>query len=364
MSGTDLTGVLEDAGLSPYQADALLTILELGSASATDIAQASSVPDPRIYDVLRSLEERGFIETYEQDSLHARIHNPETILEDLQTRAKRFNDAADEIERLWEKPKMDSSSVSIVTRFETVVENASDAIREAAYQVQLSISVDQYEQLRPALKEATENGVNVKLSIHTDNGSVDALPDREDVAGVCSEARHRRLPSPFLAIVDWTQTFFSPHPSSADEYGVLIEDKIHTYVFHWFFLTTLWDVWDVYYTESTDDLPRDFIDIRYCIQVVEPLLEEGRAVTVQIDGIDTETGAERTVEGTVTDIIVTDTGESDRTSVANFGGQAGIVVETAGGTVDVGGWGAMIEDVEALRIRVTSVESSPSAALD
>lgn len=75
MNGDTLADTLEDAGLSPHQADAFVTLLERGSASATDIAKASSVPDARIYDVLRDLEEDGYIETYEQDSLHARAND-------------------------------------------------------------------------------------------------------------------------------------------------------------------------------------------------------------------------------------------------------------------------------------------------
>ena len=55
MDTDELHAVLEEAGLSPYQADAYVTLLALGSASASEIATASGVPQPRIYDVLRGL---------------------------------------------------------------------------------------------------------------------------------------------------------------------------------------------------------------------------------------------------------------------------------------------------------------------
>ena len=61
---SELISALRDAGLSPYQADAYVTILEVGAAPVTDIAEASGVPDPRIYDVLRDLEAEGYIELY------------------------------------------------------------------------------------------------------------------------------------------------------------------------------------------------------------------------------------------------------------------------------------------------------------
>lgn len=52
MDTDELYAVLEEAGLSPYQADAYAALLELGSASASEIATTSGVPQPRIYDVL------------------------------------------------------------------------------------------------------------------------------------------------------------------------------------------------------------------------------------------------------------------------------------------------------------------------
>ncbi|WP_435157485.1 helix-turn-helix domain-containing protein [Haladaptatus sp. DFWS20] len=52
MDPNEFHTILEDAGFSPYQADAYTTLLELGSAPASEIASTSGVPQPRIYDVL------------------------------------------------------------------------------------------------------------------------------------------------------------------------------------------------------------------------------------------------------------------------------------------------------------------------
>jgi len=46
MKDEELVEILEDAGLSPYQAEAYVTLLALGNASATDVADACDVPDP------------------------------------------------------------------------------------------------------------------------------------------------------------------------------------------------------------------------------------------------------------------------------------------------------------------------------
>lgn len=351
----DLAAVLEDAGFSPYQADAYVTLLEFGAAPATEIAEASDVPDPRIYDVLRDLEDDGYIETYEQDLLYARAVDPERVLEDLNTRASRFTEAAQEIEQRWEKAPMEVTAVSLVKRFETVRNYAAEAIRNARNQVQVSLSVTQYERLRPALGEAIENGANVHLSLHTADADADSLPASQDVAAVCTEARTRDKPAPFVAIVDRTESCFAPNRGSANEYGVLVDDRTHTYVLHWFFLTVLWDPWDVYYTAVDDDPPTDYLDIRYCVRDIAPLVEAGSNVSIRIEGVDTGTGSDRTVQGTVREVVANGHGGTD-VPIAVYSGQIGVIVDTADGPVEIGGWGAMVEEVEAHRITVLSVE--------
>ncbi|WP_418286360.1 TrmB family transcriptional regulator [Halorubrum sp. DTA46] len=357
MDRAALTATLEDAGLSPYQADAYVTVLELGAAPVTRVAEASGVPDPRIYDVLRDLESSGYIETYEQESLYARANSLDAITEDLRTRASRFTAATEEIERRWNEPSVEQSTVSIVTRFETVIKNADKFIRDAETQVNVSLGIEHFERLRPALAAATKRGVRVNLSIHTPDGSTESLPDADTLAEVCSEARHRRLPSPFVAIIDRTKTCFAPHTGSTNEYGVLVDDRTHSYVFHWYFLTTQWDTWEPIYTALDDEPPIDYIDIRYCVRDVAPLLDDGATIRVRVEGTDTATGDDRVVEGVLSDVVVT--GSTDPTgseTVASYGGRVTLIIETDDGPVEVGGWGAMVEAVEAQRITVESIE--------
>jgi hypothetical protein len=42
-------------------------------------------------------------------------------------------------------------------------------------------------------------------------------------------------------------------------------------------------------------------------------------------------------------------------TIASYGGQVGLIVETDDGPVEVGGWGAMVEAVEAHRITVVDI---------
>ncbi|MEF8882972.1 MAG: TrmB family transcriptional regulator [Halapricum sp.] len=355
MNESELETALEEAGFSPYQSRAYVALLKQGTATVTDIAEMSGVPDSRIYDVLRSLESDGYIEIFEQDTLRARIHDYGKLQDSLRDRAERFATAEDEIKRRWEKPSLEETVVNVVTRFETVLESAADAIETAEMKVELAASPDQYRQLRPALETASENGVNVYLSVFTENAA--SLPDAEDVASICTEARHRRLQSPFVMIVDRTKVHFAPHAGSTNEYGLIVTDRTHAYVFHWFFLTSQWAIWDPFYTQMRDGLEPDYLDIRYLVRDVTPLLNIGRTIRVRVQGADTSTGEHRTVEGTVREVVVQhDINENTPASLVTYGGRVAIRLETGDGIVEIGGWGALVEDIEAHRLRVLSVE--------
>lgn len=363
MDTDELKDVLADAGLSPYQVEAYVTILELGSAAATEVAEASEVPDPRIYDVLRDLESNGYVETYEQDSLHVRAHDPAEVLADLRSRAERYAEAAEEIEERWNQPAMADHQVSIVKRFETVLERAREAIRSATTQVEVSVTPEQFERLAPALASAYEAGAEVKVSIHTAPGESWSLPDESAFEGVCTEVRHRPLPAPFVLLADRTHTCFAPHDDAVHEYGVLVSDHAHAYVFHWFFQTCLWGAYDTLYSTRTDGPPLQYTDVRECVRYVEPILNEGGEIDVRVEGHDTTTGELVEFEGQLVDACYggISTRDAERLPLAELAGQVYLTIATPDGEVTGGGWGAMLEDIELARIVIERLRGPDSA---
>jgi sugar-specific transcriptional regulator TrmB len=359
MNTAELRAALEEAGLSQYQAEAYNALLQLGAASATEIADACSVPTARIYDVLRDLEGKGYIETYEQDSLHARARDPNEVLDDLRERASLLTEAAAEIEERWQEPAVDTHKVSIVKRFDTVFDRAAALIREAENEVQLAVTPAQFEKLRPALGRAFDSGAIIKLSVHTDEDG-GPVPDATRFDGVVTEVRNRTLPTPFVALVDRTNTCFAPHAHSLNQYGVLVDDYTLTYVFHWYFLTCLWEVWDTVYSSRSASLPLDYADIRHCVREIEPLLNDGARIRVAVEGFDTETGESTSFVGDVTDVRYSGgTSSAGAPALSQLAGRVSLTVVSDGRAYSVGGWGAVLEDVEATRITVREMTEGP-----
>lgn len=356
MERDELREALEDAGLSQYQADAYTTLLRLGAASATEVADSCDVPSARIYDVLRDLETKGYIETYEQGSLHARASNPKQVLSELENRATLLSEAADEIEERWNQPAVSQTKLSIVKRFETVFSRAEELIREVENEVQLAVTPSGFEELKPALQTAHENGAVIKISIHTEGTEAGTVPPESTFDGVATEVRHQKLPAPFVAIIDRNWTCFAPHRQSLNQYGVLVDDRTLTYVFHWYFLTCLWEVWDPIYTARAADPPMVYADIRRCIRDIEPLLDAGVTLHADIVGYETTSGAAVSLSGTITDALYAGTPTTDGTvPLTQLAGQVSLFFETDDDTYTVGGWGAVLEDIEATRLTITKI---------
>jgi sugar-specific transcriptional regulator TrmB len=350
METESLLEVLEIAGFSPYQAEAYVALLDRGNTPVARLARESEVPKPRIYDVLDSLEDEEYVETFDNGSRNARVQSPDRMTERLRELADRFDRAADEVDTRWTEPDLEGNHATIVRRSERVIERAISFIDSAEHQVHLSATAVQFDRLEGALRRAHDRGVSIRLSIHTDPGG--APPDR-DFSDVSLEARHRPFPGPFVLLADRAKTCFVQHPDAADIYGIVVDGRTHAHVFHWYFRTCLWEGWAPIHTVHDDEYPVEYLDIRQCIRQVEPLVEAGATVTVQVEGYDTEEGEHCSIEGVVTG--TTSSGPVDQSAADYLPGRVSMSVDTGAGDLTVGGWGAMLEHVEATHITVLDV---------
>lgn len=351
MNTETLRETLEDVGLTQYEAKAYIAVLELGSASATEVADASEVPQARVYDVLRNLERQGYVETYEQGSLHARARDPGEVVEELEAYADTVTDAGAELRERWEEPSVENHRVSIVRPVSALYERAHEQIAGAQNELEIAMTPDRFVDFRDDLADAVERGIVVKVALT----GVEELPDI-DLDGAVTEARLRRLPTPFLLLVDRMSVCFTPEETlhSSQRYGLLINDYSLSRMFDWSFQTAFWEPWPQVYSAREESLPSTYTNVRECIRSIRPSVEAGREVIVSVYGKDRETGDEREVTGRIVEITFTP-GRGEGPALATFTDEAAIALETPDGVVSVGGWGAMFEDVEAHRLVVESV---------
>ncbi|WP_416838819.1 TrmB family transcriptional regulator [Haloferax sp. DFSO52] len=353
---------LQDAGFTQYEADVYLALVKLGTATAIEVAEASDVPKSRVYDVLRDLESEGLVETYKQKSLHARALDPNTVIENLRSRASSFEDTADEIEELWDAPDLGEHDVTLVNRLETVIERAEHFIREAEDEIQIAATTEQFDRLRPVLHEAKSRGVVIKLSLSPEQNGSNPLEERYDFSEVASEVSLRELVTPFVALIDRSKVCFAPQPGSGYQFGIVANNYPLAYVFHWYYQTSLWDPWELVYTVHGSEPPIEYVNIRQFIVDAAPLFHEGAEIGVTIRGLDTSTGEERVVSGTVVDLEYTgSTVDNKYPSLSEVSGKVSIFVDDGDRIHSIGGWYAQVEDLELRRLTIDSLEVPGSA---
>ena len=358
MDDDTLRETLTDVGLTQYEAEAYVAVLELGSAAATEIADASGVPQARIYDVLRNLESEGYVETYEKGSLHVRARDPVAVVESLESYAGTVESAAGELVERYETPTVENHRVSVVKPLSSIYDRAEEAIADAEYEIQLAMTPALYERFREPLRAAKERGVIVRLTVAPEQRRplAEAGLDLE-FEGVVSEAKYRRLPTPFLAIVDRLQVCFAPeagqHP--AHEYGVLVNDYSLSQIFEWSFETAFWEHWETVYSDRDGGFPTTYTEIRECIRDIEPLLEDNEVI-VTVYGVHHDEADENVqLTGRVRSVTIAGDPADGQVPLATFLEEAQIELETADGTFVVGGWGAIFEAIEGRRFVVEAV---------
>lgn len=362
MNFDELQDALEEAGLSPYQAELYLATFRQGDAPITGLADATTVPQPRIYDTIRDLEERDLVAVYEQDQLRAQAKEPSALVDDLRETAENFESAADKLDEEWQRPSRSHSTVTVFSLYDNLFEAAAEAIRDADGHVHLALSLEDFSDLRDALAEAADRPWLIQVSLYAD--SPELLTETrvdDDLERCATEVRHRRAPAPFVALIEGHGAYLAMETPQTGEYGVLVDDLVLSSVLTWYFQRHLWADWPVLYRAPELAAENVYLSIRDCIRDLRPLLDAGRTVSATVEGQDTRTDeiVERT--GVVRDVATPTTGEGD----AGFAGpllRATIVLEADDGdTITVGGSGAVVEDVRARRIALHT-DGAPDAS--
>jgi sugar-specific transcriptional regulator TrmB len=74
---------LKKIGLAEYEARAYAALVGLGEANAREIHEASKVPRTRIYDILRELTNKGFVEFITGSPNYYRVVEPDSVMDKI-----------------------------------------------------------------------------------------------------------------------------------------------------------------------------------------------------------------------------------------------------------------------------------------
>ncbi len=350
MTQDDLRSTVERVGdrftLGEYEIDAYISVLEHGQLTASEIADRTDIPQPRVYDTVRSLSDRGLVELRESRPMKVVAIDPEEAFDDVQSS---LEEMIDELGARYTAPARDTEAVSLVKSRSTILRYLEEVIDDAEYELALSLTPDLLIRFEDELRRTIADGVSVDLIV---TPAADApSPEEFDYLEVATTARARRgITTPVVAVADGEYSIYATQDALRDDqdrYGVIFNRSALGFLVSGFFGTVLWTTANETLAENGEGrpYPRRYASIRRCVKDV---LDEGGEFYATIEGRDVETGSPTVVRGRVVDVSFELTEEV-----------AALSLETDDGQVTVGGRVAALEDVEAHEIHVG--RSSPPA---
>ncbi|SFG40446.1 Sugar-specific transcriptional regulator TrmB [Halopelagius inordinatus] len=336
----DLRLTMERVGdrfnLGEYEIDAYLAVLEHGELTASEIADRTDIPQPRVYDTVRSLSDRGLVELRESRPMKIVAVNPEDAFGNIQTS---LGELINELEARYTAPARDTEAVSLVKSRSTILRYIEEIIDNAEYELVLSVTPDLLRRFRDDLAEAIDGGVSVDLLVTP--AARAPSPEEFDYLEVATRARARRgITTPVLAVADGEYSVYATQDALRDDrdrYGVIFNRSALGFLVSGFFGTVLWTTAETLATDGKRrPFPRRYASVRRAVKDVREL--DG-PFYASVAGRDIETGDPVVVEGRV-----------HRTEFEESEEVASLEVETEEGVVSVGGLVAALEDVEAQEI--------------
>jgi sugar-specific transcriptional regulator TrmB len=336
----DLRTTMEHVGdrfnLGEYEIEAYLAVLEHGQLTASEIADRTDIPQPRVYDTVRSLSDRGLVELRESRPMKVVAIDPDDAFGSIQSS---LDELVTELGARYTAPARDTEAVTLVKSRSTILRYIEEIIETAEYELVLSVTPELLRRFRDDLAEQIDDGVSIDLLVTP--ASRAPSPDEFDYLDVATVARARRgITTPVLAVADGDYSIYATQDALRDDrdrYGVIFNRSALGFLVSGFFGTVLWTTAETLASDGKRrPFPRRYASIRRAVKDVREL--EG-PFYASVSGRDVESGDAIVVEGRVETYTFEESEE-----VASF------VIETDDGPVDVGGLVAALESVEAQEI--------------
>lgn len=331
MEEGELKALLKELGLNKYEVNAYLTLIKQGPLTAGDLASLSKVPQPRIYDVVRSLMGKGFVAVTSERPKKVVPLDPEKVLGAMEKNyLKKIELAKRELKAMY-TPRESHREV-IVVKSKTTLENyIKEAIKNAKYHLSLAIPSQLLEKVTPLLK-AKSREVTIDLFVYGE----------KEVPKIADKIRVREVDDPIIVIQDKALGIYVPpeafksREQTIKGYALIIRDKNLLFMLDRYFYHALWPTGELIYKKKGKiKLPKSYIHIRSLVEDIREHNLIGNEIEIYGKFVKTQKPVHLT--GRIADFF-----ESEGKVISN------ITIETKDGKrYVVGGWNASLEDIEA-----------------
>jgi HTH-type transcriptional regulator, sugar sensing transcriptional regulator len=181
----DFLNKLKDFGLNSYESKLWVALLSRGVSTAGELSDISNVPRSRAYDVLESLEKKGFVVVKVGKPIKYLAVPPTEVVERVKKRvleeAEEKNNLLSELkssEILGELNTLHNEGIKLVDPTdrsgafrgrEKVHEHLTTMVKNATKTVTMMVTKDgldrKYGLLAKLLKKVAKNGINIKIAV-------------------------------------------------------------------------------------------------------------------------------------------------------------------------------------------------------
>ncbi|MFB6075202.1 MAG: TrmB family transcriptional regulator [Haloarculaceae archaeon] len=356
MEKRELEDELQEVGLTKYQSSAYVAAVSLGSATPTELVEASEVPQARIYDIIDDLQEMGLVEVPETESGKVvRAPPPEIVLDEFRKRriqsfSSRMDGITSALEQHHDYQRPSEGFVTMVSLEESAIRHIRQAIDEVEWWLTMALPVELYEAVAENVADAVDRGVTVRLIVDGEEArQADPRPGR--MGPTFPEAmavRHRPTLDTF-AFADRSYGIFnSVHPQEETQPYIISQESNLVLLFQIY----AEQVWTGSATIQADTgLPKRYLDPWRAIVDLRDDLDAGATLIAEVEGRRTHSRKPGTWAGEIVDYDMSGAVENSFEAVAPT--TASLIVDTDEGEQTVGGWKATQEDIAADGITVS-----------
>lgn len=332
--------MLKEYGLKEYEAKAYSSLIFANELTAAELSRIADIPQPRIYDVLSSLESKGLVEIRQGRPQKFRAVDPKIGLQMLaKDLTERLNKLTKSVLLEIEKQKSQAQSsltleeprVWIVRNIEKAKEKVKSLIESANIDVVVSSPASLLNELSESLSYVVENKKNVAVAIVCYYDGSKLQFNFDSLAFV----KERPTPSLPVMMIDGSYSIIF-----GEDYSLELGEIELTRILSDFFYYSLWKPSKLLSHCKLSDY-KTTSHIWLAIELIKSL--KGRQAFAKVSGFETKTRNLIELKGSIVDYKIDPNG-----IFKNF------TILTEGKKLLVGGFGASTEDVEARLITISS----------
>ncbi|NJE11853.1 TrmB family transcriptional regulator [Thermococcus sp. LS2] len=333
MSEKELKELLKELGFNEYEVSAYLTLIKEGPLTAGELATLSKVPQPRIYDVIRTLMGKGLVITMGGRPKKVVAIDPDKVFSEIEQKyVRKVSLVKEMLKELYNPGESEVGSIIVVKSKITFEKYVKEAIKNAKRHISLALPSSFLMRIQDDLMRKKQMGVEIDLFVY----GVGEVPP------VAHKIKVREVSDPFILIQDKETGIYAPSEalmsktSSLRGYAMIIKDENLLFMFDRYFYYALWPTGKTVYEEERNlVLPKEYIHIRKLVRDIR--LFNLVNSKVKIIGKFVKSGEPVEIEGRIVDYY------EDKAKVIS-----NITVETEDGKrYIVGGWKSSLEDIEA-----------------